>query len=163
MLQFFLSYEFFFWGGCCISRSGMARLRSITFLWLLIFLVKLFSKRFCSSYVPCSCYFLIYIQYVEIYFSPNYIICLCNCGRQNSKMLLKIHHFLSPSIHALSNPWDCKLDSFHSHDQYVKWHNSHSEREIFRVGLILRSSYNYISLLKVQFSLTGSSERSQKN
>ena len=112
-LQTFLSHDIFFGGGGggdYISKNGKAGLRNVTCLWLLIFLGKLFFKSFCSSCVSfCPRCFLIYIQRVEICFSPD-------CGRQNSEMLLRIHHTLSPSIYAPSNPWDCKLDSFYSHD-----------------------------------------------
>lgn len=118
MSLLFLSYEFFrgtVFPGMVFLSQGV-----LTTIWFLIFLIKLFSRKFCSFMgLVCPCYFLIYVWYLEIYFSPNCIISLHNRGRQNSKMLLKIFRIPSPSIHAPSNYWDCKFDRFYSHGQVI--------------------------------------------
>ena len=133
MWQHFLSHDFFFcWGGGsgdCISKNSKTGPRNMTCLWLLIFLGKLFFKSFCSSYVSvCPRCFLIYIQHVEICFSPD-------CG---NRILRCYSGFIIPSPPAFmlrvipgTVNWIFSLSWL----GYVKWHNWLSEKEIIRIGL----------------------------
>ena len=83
------------WGGNCISKNSKTRPRNMTCLQLLIFLGKLFFKSFCSSYVSvCPHCFLIYIQHIEICFSPD-------CG---NRILRCYSGFIIPSPPAFT-PW----------------------------------------------------------
>lgn len=143
----------------------MARPRNTNVFMILCFSCQIIFQMilFPHMYLVCPCHFLIYIWYLKICFSPICIISLCNCCRQNSKILLKIPHTPSPSIPARSNPWDCKFDGFYSHNYIILHGTIDFKKEIIRTSLILHSSYDHISPLKAQFSLAGSKRGSQKN
>lgn len=160
-----MNYFFEGYGKGCISRSGMARPRNTNVFMILCFSCQIIFQMilFPHMYLVCPCHFVIYVWYLKICFSPICIISVCNCCRQNSKLLLKIPHTPSPVYLPEVIPEAANLMDFTPIITLYYMAQLTLRRRLSEWVWSYIVSYDHISPLKAQLSLAGSKRGSQKN